>query len=163
MASQVAHARQRVPGAQQAVRQRHAHAALELHIRRRWIGRVDAQQLEGALAASGMPRRVRLHSMKRSLVQAALPLAGVALSKVHWSMPRVWTLLIGPLLGLMLVAACGPSNTQPPSATPASAPTVAPATVAAPPAPAPTSPPARSATAPVTGEVVVFAASSLTD
>lgn len=78
-------------------------------------------------------------------------------------MPRVWTLLIGPLLGLMLVAACGPSNTQPPSATPASAPTVAPATVAAPPAPAPTSPPARSATAPVTGEVVVFAASSLTD
>jgi molybdate transport system substrate-binding protein len=64
-------------------------------------------------------------------------------------MPRVWSPLAAPLFGLLLVLACASPSAPPPTPAPTAT-------------PQPTTPTARPASA-VSGEVVVFAASSLTD
>jgi molybdate transport system substrate-binding protein len=73
-------------------------------------------------------------------------------------MPGTWRHLVAPLVGLVLVVACaGPSG--PATTSPAAPPTAVPA--APPTAPAAAAP--KPAMGPVSGEIVVFAASSLTD
>jgi len=82
-------------------------------------------------------------------------------------MPASWRQLLAPLVGLLLVAACAPSAPSPaapptapspasaakPASSPVAALSASPAAVAAP----------KPAAGPVSGEIVVFAASSLTD